>query len=40
MTIEEQLKVLQKHFGSIIVKVKDLKGSLARLEKKKYGGHN
>ena len=33
-SFEEQLKVLQKHFGSIIVTVKDLKGSLERLEKK------
>ena len=34
ITLEEQIKILQKHFGSIIVTVKDLKCSMDRLEKK------
>ena len=33
-SFEDQLKVLQKHFGAVVATVKDLKGSLERLEKK------
>ena len=33
-TLEEQVKTLQRHFGSIIVTMKDLKCSVDRLEKK------
>ena len=32
--LEEQLKSLQTHFGSIVVTVKDLKSSVNRLERK------
>ena len=33
-TLEEQVKTLQRHFGSMIVTMKDLKCSVDRLEKK------